>query len=230
MGSELGAPAALHSARRKAIRIVRLLAAGLASCVVVGCIYDDEDRCSDNQVVLDDSRCICAPGSAWTTDGCVACGENEQPGANGCECVAGFTRPSPETGCEPLPAGLGEACDSESSPCAGDFGHCQVVDGTSGYCTSLDCSDAEPCEGGYACEARSGTPFCRRPPIGLGTPCESADDCAGTEATWCDTFQSQQCVVQGCSLAAQDCFGDQVCCDLTQFGVPVPLCLPAGAC
>jgi hypothetical protein len=122
-------------------------------------------------------------------------------------------------------------CDTAGAPCAeGSFDHCQVVSGTSGYCTSAECSEAEPCAGGYACETRSGAPFCRRPPIGLGTHCESADDCAGTEATWCDTFSSQQCVVQGCSLVDQDCFGEQVCCDLSGFGVPAPLCLPRGDC
>lgn len=231
MSSELGELAPAHTGRRGTRRFVRLCAAAIAACAVVGCIYDDADRCSDNQVVLDDSRCVCAPGSAWTTEGCVPCGENEQPGASGCECVAGFARPAVDSACEPLPSGLGDDCDTEGSPCgAGAFDHCQVTGGTSGYCTSLDCSDTTPCEGGYACETMQGTPYCRRPPTGLGTPCTSADDCAGTEATWCDTFSSQQCIVQGCSVADQDCFGDQVCCDLSQFGVPVPLCLPAGAC
>jgi hypothetical protein len=231
MGGECGVPVPEQTARRGARRIVRLLAAGLAACGVAGCIYDDDDRCSDNQVVVEGSRCVCAPGSAWTAQGCVVCGENEQPGASGCECMAGFARPAADAACAPLPSGLGDACDTVSAPCGeGPFDHCQVVSETSGYCTSVDCSDSAPCEGGYACETRSGDPFCRRPPLGLGTPCESADDCAGTEATWCDTFQTQQCIVQGCSLANQDCFGDQVCCDLSQFGVPVPLCLPAGAC
>lgn len=230
MRGELGRSAPGQSARRGARRLVRLFAAGLAAGAVAGCIYDDDDRCSDNQVAFD-SLCVCAPGSAWTAQGCVVCAENEQPGANGCECVAGFARPSAEAACEPLPSGLGDACDTVDAPCGeGPFDHCQVVSGTSGYCTRIDCGDSLPCEGGYACETRSGAPFCRRAPLGLGTPCESADDCAGTEATWCDTFQTQQCIVQGCSLADQDCFGDQVCCDLSQFGVPVPLCLPAGGC
>jgi hypothetical protein len=231
MRSELGGPAPERSARRAAKRGIRLLAAVLAACAVAGCIYDADDRCSDHQVVYQDSRCVCDPGSAWTAQGCVVCGENEQPGASGCECVAGFARAMADAECEPMPSGLGDACDTDSAPCGeGPFAYCQVVSGTSGYCTSVDCSDSAPCEGGYACETRADTPFCRRPPVGLGSPCESADDCAGTEATWCDTFQTQQCIVQGCSLADQDCFGDQVCCDLSQFNVPVPLCLPAGGC
>jgi hypothetical protein len=40
----------------------------------------------------------------------------------------------------------------------------------------------------------------------------------------------QACIVEGCSVAEQDCFEGYQCCDLSMFGMPVPLCLPAGAC
>jgi hypothetical protein len=213
---------------RSAVR--RLL---LLQCVTVaagGCLYDSDERCGPSQSVVG-TRCVCAEGFAWTDEGCVACGENEQASANGCECVAGYSRPTPDAACEAAPSALGLACDGAGAVCGDSvYGYCQMVSDTAGYCTKLGCSESEPCAGGYACETRTGQPFCRRPPVGMGLPCETEADCAGTEATWCDAFTSQRCVVQGCSLTEQDCFGDLECCDFSQFDVPAPLCVPAGGC
>jgi hypothetical protein len=197
-----------------------------------GCLYEADDRCGPNQSVSeDDVRCVCAEGSAWTARGCVACGENEQASANGCECVMGYLRPTADAACETAPSGLGQDCDSVSTACTDSvYGHCRIESGTAGYCTRLGCTGSEQCEGGYACDTGTTPPFCRRPPVGMGLPCETEADCAGTEATWCDSVMSLKCVVQGCSVAAQDCFGDLQCCDLSQFGVPAPLCLPPGGC
>jgi hypothetical protein len=61
-------------------------------------------------------------------------------------------------------------------------------------------------------------------------PCTSEADCAGTEATYCDIFVSRSCLVQGCSLDPDNCFEGWECCDLSAFGIPMPLCLPLGAC
>jgi hypothetical protein len=142
-----------------------------------GCIYDADDRCGDDQVMYGDTRCVCAEGSAWTSQGCVRCGENEQASASGCACVAGYARPASDAACEPAPDGVTED-----------------------------------------------------PPVGLGLPCATQADCADTEATWCDTFTTQSCIVQGCSLQAQDCYGGQQCCDFSQFGIPEPLCVAPGTC
>jgi hypothetical protein len=71
---------------------------------------------------------------------------------------------------------------------------------------------------------------CRRPPVGLNKSCTSNDDCAGTEATYCDTFVAHACIVQGCSVTPNNCFSGYQCCDLTTFGVPQPICVPTGAC
>jgi hypothetical protein len=223
---------ALAKSRRRAQRSVarHVVLAAIAAIAASGCLYDADDRCGSNQIVYQDVRCVCAEGSAWTADGCVACAENEQPSANGCECIAGFGRATPDSACEAAPSGLGVACDSASACTDSVYDHCQLAGGTSGYCTNSGCTSSDQCQGGYACDTRSATPFCRRPPVGLGQPCESAADCAGTEATWCETFMTHQCIVQGCSLADQDCFGDQQCCDFSQFGVPAPVCVPAGGC
>jgi hypothetical protein len=210
--------------------LLRLL--GMLGALLQGaCIYDSDDRCSPGQVLLTDSNCVCAEGSAFTPNGCVPCAANEVVGPSGCVCAEGLVRPTPDAACQAPPQELGVECDMESAPCTStQYDHCQLVSGMSGYCTSTGCASSAECEGGYACDTAASPPFCRRPPLGAGRACESPADCAGTEATWCDTFMTNTCLVQGCSVPTQDCFGGMQCCDLTQFGVPEPLCLPPGAC
>jgi hypothetical protein len=166
-----------------------------------GC-YDAGDRCDANMVLVEDARCVCAEGTILTSHGCE---------------VAALTA-------------LGRSCDPAANTCSEvPYDHCQGG-GATAYCTSTDCTASDECESGYACNTAGNPSFCQRPPIGLGQACAGPADCAGTEATWCDTFMTHQCVVQGCSVALQDCFGDGVCCDLSRFGVPAPLCVPPGAC
>ena len=207
------------------------LLAALGALVPSACVYDADDRCSPGQVLLTDSACGCAEGSAFTPQGCVPCAENEVAGPNGCACAEGLSRPTPDAACQASPRELGVACDAGSTPCtSSQYDHCQLVSGMGGYCTSTGCASSAECEAGYACDAAASPPFCRRPPLGAGRACVAPADCAGTEATWCDTVVSHTCLVQGCSVAAQDCFEGTQCCDFTQFGVPAPLCVPPGAC
>ncbi len=126
--------------------------------------------------------------------------------------------------------GLGADC-SVDEPCQdSSYPHCQLVDGTSGYCTISDCTSTADCEGGYVCDLSASPSYCKRPPLGAGMPCTSNDDCAGTDATYCDIFVSMTCLVENCSLDPNDCFEGSECCDLSAFGIPQPLCLPTGAC
>jgi hypothetical protein len=194
------------------------------------CLYGDS-RCSPGQVLYNDAVCACPEGSTFTPQGCIRCGENEVAGPTGCTCAPGFSRTSAEVACTEAPPALGLECDTASAPCADPhYSHCQVVSGTRGYCTTSGCASSAECEGGYACDTRATPSYCRRRPIGLHTPCEGPETCADTEAKWCDTFMMTGCIVQGCSVASQDCFEGYQCCDLSAFGVPTPLCLPAGAC
>ena len=142
-------------------------------------------------------------------------------------CDAGFSRPAPGQPCVAAPSALGAPCDAAGATCSdATYGVCIGANGGAGYCTR-ECASGDPCEGGYACDTAATTPFCRRPPVGAGTPCERDADCAGTEATFCESFVLHQCVVQGCSAAAADCFAGSQCCEQL---APVPLCLPNGAC
>jgi hypothetical protein len=66
------------------------------------------------------------------------------------------------------------------------------------------------------------------PPEGAGRPCTRAEDCAGSEALFCDTVMSQSCLVQDCNLDPDNCHPGMECCDVG-FGLP-PICIPNGAC
>jgi hypothetical protein len=200
----------------------------LAGAALLGCVFDEAERCGENQVFsATDGLCVCEPGAAKTEQGCVPCGVDEVAGPNGCACPEGFTRPTPEAACELVPSALGLACDTVSAPCAdARYDHCQIVSGTSGYCTSADCTSSAECENGYACDTTASPAFCRRPPLGAGQPCSSAADCAGTEATHCDAVVSRSCLVEGCTLSPNNCFEGMQCCDLSAFGLTAPLCVP----
>jgi hypothetical protein len=206
-----------------------------AACalLLVACVYDPDQRCDGGQVLYESDfpRCICAPGSAATAEGCVPCADNEVAAATGCDCAEGFARPSDGATCEAVPMGQGVACDEASAACVDpDYNHCQIVSGTSGYCTNTGCTGASDCAGGYACDTTASPSFCRRPPLGAGQSCSADSDCAGTEASYCDTFVTHTCLVVGCSLAPDNCFAGTECCDLSAFGVPRPLCVAQGAC
>jgi hypothetical protein len=167
------------------------------------CVYDSSDRCGPHQVMYEDLRCVCDATSV--------------PNAAG-------------TGCEPAPVGQGAPCDATKLCTDAEFNHCEAGADGSGYCTKTGCASSDDCTNGYACDLAVTPSVCRRPPAGLGMSCTSNADCAGTQATYCDTFQTHSCLVQGCSLAPDNCFTGYECCDLSAFMIPQPLCIPQGAC
>lgn len=200
---------------------------GLTAHLMPGCLYDPDDPCSEGMEVYGDNmRCVCPEGSAYTPQGCVTCGEHEIASASGCSCEDGYSRPSADAPCVETPSGLGAECDPAAPMCLAPYEHCEPAS-DSGYCTTDGCTTTDDCENGYACNAGS---VCQRPPLGQGMTCESADDCAGTEATFCELGLTHQCHVQGCQLEPNDCFPGYACCDLSMFGVPELLCVPEGTC
>lgn len=208
----------------------RALTLALAALIAEACTYDEDDRCGDNQVLFDSSTCICAPGYVMNGPECVACGDNEVPSAAGCVCAESYSRATPESPCEAIPGGVGDACDAQT-PCTNPaYDHCQMGSATSGYCTSSGCTTSAECTGGYACDTAASPSFCKRPPVGAGEACTSSADCADGDATFCDAVRTHSCLVQGCTLAPNDCFEGTVCCDLSRFGVPLPICVAQGGC
>lgn len=212
--------------RRRAARLGALMFTGALS---LGCLYDADDRCSPGTVLFEGTVCVCAEGSVLTEEGCVVCGANEVPGAGACVCASGFSRASEGAPCEEGPSALGVACDTTSAPCEdATYDVCHATSGSAGYCTE-GCASSADCEGGFACDVAATPPYCRRPPTGAGQTCAGDADCAGTEATLCESRMSHQCVVV-CEPAASDCFPGMTCCDFTMFGAPAPFCLPDGSC
>lgn len=66
-------------------------------------------------------------------------------------------------------------------------------------------------------------------PTGEDESCMTHDDCAGFEASFCDSFVTFTCLVPNCTLAPDNCFAGKECCDLSSFGLPT-LCIADGAC
>lgn len=204
-----------------------LFGLGFALQAAPGCLYDPDQPCGPDMVAYGDNlRCVCPEGSVSTADGCVACGAHEVASGTACMCEPGYSRATPSAPCIETPSGLGAECDPSSNACVDPYPHCEPAEG-GGYCTTAGCTTNEECEGGYACNANS---VCQRPPVGLGMSCTTPADCAGTEATYCDTFVTQSCQVQGCEFAPDNCFSGFQCCDLSAFGLPQPLCVPQGYC
>lgn len=212
---------------------LRLRGAALAvsvSALLMACTFDADDRCGRHQSLSrDHERCVCDEGFAFTPSGCVACGAHEVAGDSGCVCESGYVRPAEGASCEPVPLTLGEACDA-NAPCSdADYDFCEPTSDGQGYCTSRGCTTSSDCSGGYACDTGVTPSVCRRPPLGLGKACSSEADCASGEATFCDTFQSHQCLVQGCTLTPDNCFVGWECEDLTSLGLAITLCVPVGS-
>jgi hypothetical protein len=198
----------------------------LLSVTVSACVYDAQERCGPHQTEIDKDRCICEMGYVPGTAGCIPCGDHEQASNGACVCEKDYARPADGAACEPIPAALGAACDTETPCAAGPYSLCHTTDDAAGYCTNA-CRAADDCDGGYKCHDEGADSYCRRPPVGYGDSCQSDDDCAGGEATYCESLQSKLCLVPCAAGHTDVCFEGEVCCD---FVVVEPVCVPSNAC
>jgi hypothetical protein len=201
------------------------------AAVALGCIYDESNRCGPHMVVSDVDACVCAEGYVLNGTECVSCPEHERFRGGGCVCDDGYFRPASDASCTPLPpSGLGAPCSS-AAPCLdAKFSYCAQASNLDQYCTSQSCQTDADCPDSYGCTKGADATFCQRTPLGLTAPCKLDADCAGFEATLCDTVFSNSCIVQGCSLSQNDCFSGWDCCDASAFGPTEPVCVPKGQC
>lgn len=186
------------------------------------CIMED-DRCGPYQVRLPDQNlCVCTMESVLNPDGpgCLPCGPNEWALDEKCVCKSGFTRPSEEALCEKSAGStLGQPCSADA-PCSEPNPYCATV-GRASYCTRTGCTTHEDCPESWVCAQEGDFRICRLQ-LGFLRECTSQEDCAGTEATYCETYQIRRCLVQGCLADKSVCASRQVCCDLRQrIGVSV---------
>lgn len=215
------------------MRIVSARAAWLAisAAVAVGCIYDDDERCGPHMVASAIDSCVCEADYVLVGTECITCPENERVQGAGCACNDGYERSVEGAACTPLPTtGPGASC-SAVEPCTDpDFTFCATASNEDQYCTSQGCETSADCPESFACAQSDAGSFCKRRPAGMETPCAADAECAGYEATFCETLYSKVCLVQGCSLSENDCFDGWECCDVTSFGMPIPICIPEGNC
>lgn len=209
---------------------------GFGGVLVQACLYDADQPCGEERVLSDDGlACVC-PEEAVDVEGqCMVCADDEVATTSGCQCPEGQAKNGEDVCVE---ASLGADCSSDAD-CVAPFDFCEP-DG--GYCTSTGCTTSDECEGDYACATMSGSggtgaagasgmgganggdTFCQRQPTGLGMSCETSEDCAGTEATYCDPY-FLTCLVENCNVEENNCFAGYQCCDLSAFNVPNPLCV-----
>jgi len=205
-----------------AAALLSALGLSLASCLV------KDDHCDPNQVELHGKigGCVCAEDSVPDPIGygCIQCSEHEVVKSGRCECVEGYSRTSATSPCEE--SAIGSACEPASSTCPTAFPYCAstLADATKGYCTTADCKASADCPSTWVCDKTGTDAFCSMPPTGQSMPCESSDDCAGFEATYCIS-SSKVCLVQGCAKGQAKCHGEWSCCDLTSLGY-TDVCVP----
>jgi len=222
------------------VRRISALGMLVAFCSLLGlssCLYDSSNRCDDGQAYdAAAGVCVCTGNTivgtrADGTQGCVACAEHEVASNDACVCEEGYKQPTPGAACASVPDALGLACESDKDCTDATYDTCHVLDDGTGYCTNVDCAAGE-CTGGYACDTVASPSYCARPPDGAGKSCAGDQDCAATQATWCDVYSSHVCYVEGCALDGNDCPGKE-CCDLAIASgglLKKTICVDSGTC
>jgi hypothetical protein len=205
--------------------IVTLLGLVLAS----GCIFNPDERCGENQVYDQASLgCKCVPTAIASATGCTPCGANEEPVAGKCSCKTGYKLGA--TGvCEVSQSLQNTACTPGAACADAKYSRCAPGPAGTGYCTN-PCTGAAGCEtAGWVCTTWEATPYCKRPPTGVGTSCTTQAQCASFDANVCETTQAKACIVTGCMVTPNTCSGGMACCDYAKVGGPT-ICVAPGTC
>jgi hypothetical protein len=219
---------------REQTRLTIVLLSLIGGALGAGCQYDEDKRCPAGYVYGDVLRaCVCPPGAVAVDGGtCMSCGANEEAEGGVCKCKPGTTR-NAQGVCELDATGAGADCAPGASSCANPAApHCAAAPagGGKGYCTSKGCKSHAECQAGWSCTTWEAEPYCRRPPTGLGKTCGAPADCAGLDASYCESFQAKTCMVSGCTVSPDNCGVGLACCDLSKLGLPITLCVPPGSC
>jgi hypothetical protein len=211
-------------------RLKKVLVAVFLGVLCPGCLYDENDRCASGYVYATALKaCVCPPGAVAVAGGCKSCGVNEEAVGVECKCKSGTTL-NPAGACEIVSAGAGAECAPAASTCTAPSPVCHASADGKGYCTSKGCTAHGDCAAGWTCTTWEAEPFCRRPYTGIGKTCAANPDCAGLDASYCESFSSKSCMVAGCTLSPDTCGVGLACCDLAKLGLPVTFCLPPASC
>lgn len=134
----------------------------------------------------------------------------------------------------------GCVCDDDTVPNADGIGchacgeHEQVKAGAcaceDGYARASAGAECTPKEDMPEEDAGAREPGTR----GQDAPCQSADDCAGSDATYCLTLMPpSRCLVQGCADGSHPCAADRECCVITvlpELAATGGLCVEKDSC
>ena len=135
----------------------------------------------------------------------------ELRGIDGCVCRPGFVPASDLQGCV--------ACGANEEP-------------LNGTCSCAPGFQRAPTGGACVPRKAGGAPATL--PMGEGRLCSSASDCAGTDATFCQTLiEPHICITQGCMDDPSRCAGSRVCCEFPGVAQLLPargLCLLPAVC
>jgi hypothetical protein len=185
----------------------RALALGWFIAAAGGCLVDEGDPCGTGGfVVAGDRACVCPAGSVPVAGRCQPCAEHELASGSACVCEEGYVRDATRR------------CALVSASPTPDAG------GGGGELVGAACTSSTGCAAGALCDVY-GSGRCEPAPAGLGMACSAAEDCASSEATYCELFSSRTCQIQGCAGRAGSCPGDLACCDYSILGTS--LCIPA---
>ena len=190
-----------------------LLLGGVAG----GCVYDADDRCGPAMKYDAIANvCTCADNAVADGLGCRSCAPDEVTSNGACTCASGEAKNAGGI-CERV-AGFGDACTTASDCSNAKYSLCApaTAGSSAGTCTST-CTTDDDCAASQTCATWEAQPYCRDYK-GLGKSCSAQEDCAGTDATTCDTILSHQCIVTDCSLDSPACPRGTQCCDLSAFG------------
>lgn len=214
-------------ASRATSRSVGALGLSLGLSLGSGCLVD-QGRCGSHQEHNAVGNCVCISGYVLANDlQCRPCGEHQRSVGDRCLCQAGYAFDAQQNCVPQAPPSSVEACQ-RSEDCPANVPTCHMPNKGDPYCSVTGCKSAADCPGGFGCDTDAVPAVCVRPPTGQATPCTSSADCAGKEASYCETYSAHVCLVPGCKVAG-DCFPGWDCCDLSSYSLG-SLCVPEGTC
>lgn len=215
------------SSRRMHIRARLLVLSLLAAIELPGCLVE-QGRCGPNQERNIADNCVCKSG--FVVDAnliCQPCAASEISVGDKCVCAPGFTRDSSSQQCIEVVADVGKPCLTDAD-CPAGGPYCHHAKSGESYCTVTGCTQLTECPFGYGCDLKAMPTVCARAPTGLFAECQTQQDCAGKEASFCETSVSYLCTVPNCKNDG-DCFTGLECCDVTAYGLPT-ICVQEGLC
>lgn len=173
------------------------------------CLVDTSKVCGDNFVEAKDGTCVCPEDQVVKAGKCAKADKPNKPAPSkddettsdqGADEDDEADDGPPSTASDAAAANQDGAASNDAGP---------VTEPTEAV---PKCTSSTECAEGELCDVHD-RGQCQPAPEGLGSDCSSADDCAGTEATYCELFSTRTCQIEGCKELDGVCPGDMVCCE-----------------